>query len=355
MAGGRRTSLASLAGARVETVPGRTDLTLVSLPLARVVPTPLNPRTNFGTPDELTELGESMLKRQLQPVVVVSRASYLKLFPEHTERVGAAAYVIITGERRYRGARQVGLETLGAIIMEEIATSRHDVLDAVLSENIDRKNFDPIEEALAVQLMVKECGKAVVAAQRFRRTGGWISQRLSLLRLAAEVQVLVRSGQIPVREARELATHPENEQMAVWRQRLREREQARDARAAEGAGAPSAAPPSAAPEPGAQDPPAPRAAPVPAQPGRGEEIEQAPQDREVPAGGGAPPWRGREPDWAQAFGEVRAAGRALVERFTTVERRRLVSYLMTVEEQESPPDAGDAAGETAQGLSPDRV
>ncbi|MFJ8746207.1 ParB/RepB/Spo0J family partition protein [Embleya sp. NPDC127516] len=202
---GQRTSLASLAGQKVEDIPGRTMPTLVSLELGRIVPTPLNPRTEFGGTETLRELGESMRRRQLQPIVVVSRTLYLKLFPEHTDRIGTTTYVIANGERRYRAATQVGLGTIEAVIREGIASSRKEFLDAVLSENLDRMNFDPIEEARAVEQMVVEFGSARAVAEHRGKHEAWVSQRRSLLRLSPAMQALVSSRQMPVEKARNLA------------------------------------------------------------------------------------------------------------------------------------------------------
>ncbi|GAA4522491.1 hypothetical protein GCM10023191_101810 [Actinoallomurus oryzae] len=211
---GQRVRLSSLATAPVEDVPGG-GTEVAKLRPAQIAATPLNPRENFGDADELAELGESMRVRQLQPVVVVSRAAYLKLWPEHADHVGSAEYVLANGERRYRSALHVDLKALEAVIRDEVAESRAAFLDALLSENIDRKNFDPVEEALAVEAMVQECGSAKVAAERFRRHESWVSQRRALLKLAPAIQARVRAGDVPVRVARSIASLPPEEQEAA--------------------------------------------------------------------------------------------------------------------------------------------
>lgn len=251
---GRKVSLASLATTKVEDVPGRSIPTLVRLKPAQIAATPLNPRTSFGTPDELAELGESMRVRQLQPVVTVSRAAYLRLWPEHAEHVGKADFVLANGERRYRSAIQVGLDVLDALIREEVADSREAFLDAVLSENIDRKNFDPIEEAHAVEAMVTECGSATAAAERFRRHKTWISQRRALLRLSPDLQERVRSGELPVRIARSIAALPADQQEAAWhetreREAAESRQRAEDRKRSEQPEAPSSSAPIPSPRP----------------------------------------------------------------------------------------------------------
>jgi ParB family transcriptional regulator, chromosome partitioning protein len=225
MAAGKRTSLASLAAKPVEKIPGHTAPTLVRLQPSHIAPTPLNARVDFGSLQDLTELGESMRVRQLQPVVVVGKADYLRLWPEHETLIGEADYVLVNGERRVRAASQVSLPGVDAIVRPHLADSKTAFLDALFTENLDRKNFNAIEEAHAVEAMVAECGTAQAAAQAFRRTEGWISQRRALLRLTPELQDKVGSGELPVRIARSIASLPPANQAEAWRQ-AREAEQA---------------------------------------------------------------------------------------------------------------------------------
>jgi ParB family chromosome partitioning protein len=244
MASGRRTSLAALATVPVEVVPGHAAPILERLQPAQIAATPLNSRTNFGAAEELADLGESMRVRQLQPVAVVSRADYLRLWPDHEESIGPADYVLVNGERRWRAATQVSLPAIDAIIRPQLADSRPAFLDAIFTENIDRKNLDPVEEARAVEEMVTECGSAAKAAERFRRTESWVSQRRALLRLTPELQDRVRSGELPVRIARSIAALPAGGQEAAWHE-AREAEQAKradrqQARGQESGGTPAA-------------------------------------------------------------------------------------------------------------------
>jgi ParB family chromosome partitioning protein len=147
---GRRVSLSTLADDPVETVPGRGEPTLTHLAPKQIARTPLNRRTNFGTEEELTELGESIRIRQLAPITVVPRAAYLRLWPKHEEHTRGAEYVLVMGERRWRAATLVKLQRIDVFIRPELADTRSDFLDALFSENFDRRNFDPLEEAGAV-------------------------------------------------------------------------------------------------------------------------------------------------------------------------------------------------------------
>ncbi|WP_331729670.1 ParB N-terminal domain-containing protein [Streptomyces platensis] len=220
---GRRTSLASLAGQKVDDVPGKSDPLLLTLPLEKLVPTRFNPRRNFGSEEDLREFGLKLKKRQLQPAVVVSRSAYLKLWPEEEENVGETPYVIANGERRFRGSRAAGLTTLNVVHNEDVAKSRADFLDAVLAENNDREDLDPIERALGIETMVTELGGADKVAAHYDKTKGWVSQQRKLLKLTPVLQDLVSKGDLPIRVARDIAGLPAAEQAAAWKEEQQRR------------------------------------------------------------------------------------------------------------------------------------
>ncbi|MET8585693.1 ParB N-terminal domain-containing protein [Streptomyces collinus] len=249
---GRRTSLASLAGAKVEDVPGRSDAVLLSVPLGKLHCTRFNPRRNFGTDEELREFGEKLRKEQLQPAVVVSRAAYLKLWPDEADNVGDASYVIANGERRYRASRLVGRPVLEVVHREDVAQSRASFLDAVQSENNDRQDLDPIERAIAIETMVTELGGADQVAAYYSKTKGWVSQQRKLLKLTPALQDLVSSGEMPVRVARDIAGLPGEVQAAAWDEHVQRRRLEKEAGArlrAEAAGQPAPAPAAPVPVP----------------------------------------------------------------------------------------------------------
>ncbi|WP_328743558.1 ParB/RepB/Spo0J family partition protein (plasmid) [Streptomyces caniferus] len=226
---GRRTSLASLAGQKVDDVPGKSDPLLLTLPLEKLVPTRFNPRRNFGSEEDLKEFGLKLKKRQLQPAVVVSRSAYLKLWPEEEENVGETPYVIANGERRFRGSRAAGLTTLNVVHNEDVAKSRADFLDAVLAENNDREDLDPIERALGIETMVTELGGADKVATHYDKTKGWVSQQRKLLKLTPVLQDLVSKGDLPIRVARDIAGLPAAEQAAAWKEEQQRRSAAQAA------------------------------------------------------------------------------------------------------------------------------
>lgn len=227
---GKRVSLASLAASKVEAVPGASRPDLVHVHPDTVAPTPLNPRRIFSD-EELTELGEDMRSGQLQPCVAVNKAAYLKLYPEHAEQLPEnCRYVMAAGERRWRAAVKVGLDSLDLLLRHDLTESRIRFLAAVLSENVQRANFNPIEEADGLQAMLDlHDGNQAAAARAMKKSKAWFNQRIGLLRLTDQMVQLVFTGELTAfREMRRYAAMPPEEQYAAWKA---DREQPRPAKA----------------------------------------------------------------------------------------------------------------------------
>lgn len=185
---------------------------LIRVPLDQVSPSPLNPRRNFGTDEEKTRFGEELRQAQLSACVVATRSAYLGLWPDHESRIGAAAYVLINGERRFRSALHVALESLDFVVRDDLAASRTDFIDHLLAENLEREDFDVIERARGVQQLVDTCaeegrehGAKSRAAERLGRSPSWVTNQLVLLELPEEIQLLLSSGELPERDGRLLA------------------------------------------------------------------------------------------------------------------------------------------------------
>ncbi|WP_331748876.1 MULTISPECIES: ParB/RepB/Spo0J family partition protein [unclassified Streptomyces] len=221
----RRQAVAAATGA---VTVGASDSRLRTIPLDQLVPTRFNPRRNFGCDSDLLDFGLKLKKKQLQPAVAVTREAYLRLWEGEAGSVGTARYVIANGERRYRGSLAAGIGTLEVVVDDDVAKSRADFLDAVLSENNDREDLDPIERALGIQTMVEELGGKAKVAEHYGKSGGWVTQQMYLLDLDPELQALVSSGDLPVRETRTLVKLPQEEQLSAWQNRALEREEERE-------------------------------------------------------------------------------------------------------------------------------
>jgi ParB family chromosome partitioning protein len=220
---GRRVNLSDLADEPVfpeARVPSVAKSAARSARLEEIATNPLNTRDVFADPSKIESIAESMrVHGQIQPCAVVTRSAFLAIFAEHEETLGDATYVQVTGARRRAAAEKAGMRSLDIVVKDEWAKSRSGFIAATAAENIDREDYDPIEEARAVQLLVRECGTGKAAAAQLARTPGWVTQRLNLLKLTPEMQRLVRGGEIPIREARNIATLPTGEQMPAWHAR----------------------------------------------------------------------------------------------------------------------------------------
>ncbi|KPH21412.1 ParB/RepB/Spo0J family partition protein [Rhodococcus sp. D-46] len=227
---GGRIDLASLAGAvgeysSVDRTPAPTSTSrggteksidgafFADVPLGELVGNPRNPRRRMGDLSDLSTIAD----RQLQPGVVVTKATWLTIFPADSNLVGAARYIVVNGNRRLAASKEFGRKGMDVIVRDSIATSSESILEAAIIENIGRRDFDVLEEAEAVEALVAECGSADAAAERLGRSKGWVSQRRALLKLTPELQEKLRAGEIAIRLARSLAQVPFEGQVKAWR------------------------------------------------------------------------------------------------------------------------------------------
>ncbi len=157
------------------------------IPLARIVPNPKQPRTQFDD-EHLAELEHSIREfGLLQPIVV---------------RASGRDYELIMGERRWRAAQRAGLEVLPAIV-------RHTADDAMLRdallENIHRVQLNPLEEAAAYEQLLEEFGVTHhELADRIGRSRPVVTNMIRLLRLPVTVQRRVAAGVLSAGHARAL-------------------------------------------------------------------------------------------------------------------------------------------------------
>ena len=64
-------------------------------------------------------------------------------------------YELIAGERRWRAAREAGLEMVPAIVRDEDEAER---MQTALIENVAREDLNPVDEARACAALVDELG-----------------------------------------------------------------------------------------------------------------------------------------------------------------------------------------------------
>ncbi|MFJ3221513.1 ParB/RepB/Spo0J family partition protein [Kitasatospora sp. NPDC086801] len=192
---GRRVSFASMAADPVVDAPGvvrnQEETPARWVPTANCLPNPRNPRDDLG---DLSDLA-SIKDRQLQSCLAVTPDAYLRLWPEDQGLLDAGPQdvVIVNGNRRRAAAALYGREQLLVVVDDSVADSKATLLRAALDENMARKDFDPIEEANAVLLIVAQYATAKEAAEAEGWSQSWISHRKNLLKLHPELQRQVRA------------------------------------------------------------------------------------------------------------------------------------------------------------------
>ena len=116
-------------------------------------------------------------------------------------------YELIAGERRWRAARRVGLQTIPALGRHTDDTAS---LEHALVENIHRANLNPIEEAAAYQQLIEDFQLThEQVAGRVGQSRTAITNKLRLLQLPPAVQRLVQEGQLDMGHARALLGTPD--------------------------------------------------------------------------------------------------------------------------------------------------
>jgi ParB family chromosome partitioning protein len=182
-----------------------------------IVGNPENPRDEDDYSDadpEFVELKHSMKEiGQLQPLAVISRPAYERTKPGHDKALGDAEWVVVTGNRRLAAARQLGWTRIDVKVQDRLGDGDGSKIDeAVIIENIHRKNIAPIKEAEFLQRMVERLGSQDKAAARIGKSQMYVSHRLALLQLAPDVQKEVDAGAVKLKDVRTITRKPHEEQ-----------------------------------------------------------------------------------------------------------------------------------------------
>lgn len=115
---------------------------------------------------------------------------------------GKLKYEIVAGERRWRAAQLAGLQEIPAVVRE---VSDEDAIAMALIENIQRENLNPLEEARALDRLIREFDLThQQAADAVGRSRASVSNLLRLLDLADKVKPLLESREIEMGHARAL-------------------------------------------------------------------------------------------------------------------------------------------------------
>jgi len=139
--------------------------------------------------DSLQELADSIRAQGVvQPIVV--------------RPIGEGRYEIIAGERRWRASQLAGLHEIPAVIRDVPDSA---AVAIALIENIQRENLNPIEEARALQRLLKEFDMThQQAAEAVGRSRAAVSNLLRLQELNEQVQQMLIKGELEMGHGRAL-------------------------------------------------------------------------------------------------------------------------------------------------------
>jgi ParB family transcriptional regulator, chromosome partitioning protein len=166
---------------------------LADIPVAEIRPNPQQPREHFDE-EALAALADSIREVGiLQPVLV---------------RAGeGGGYELIAGERRWRAARRVGLQTVPAMVRvaDDAAMLQHAIV-----ENVQREQLNPLEEAAAYQQLIEDFSLTHDdVAARVGKSRATITNTLRLLQLPPFIQRCLKDGTIRMGHARALLGTPD--------------------------------------------------------------------------------------------------------------------------------------------------
>lgn len=159
-----------------------------------ILPNPNQPRVRFDY-SELEGLASSI------------RTSGL-LQPINVRPLDGGKFELISGERRLRAARMVGLTKLPCIVMD--VNDSQSALFALI-ENVQRQNLDFFEEAEAIEKLTSEHGLTQEEiSKKLGKAQSTLSNKLRLLRLPEEMRCRIASAGLSERHARALLQLPDN-------------------------------------------------------------------------------------------------------------------------------------------------
>lgn len=183
-----------------DTDDGAAPAGVSTLPVDAIRPDPQQPRRHFD-PDALAELAASIRAHGVIQAIVV-----------RPDDKAAGRYHIVAGERRWRAAKQAGLEAIPALVREANELAR---LEVGIIENVQREGLNPIEEAEAYQALIQRFHKTQQGlSEAVGKSREHIANTLRLLQLPDGVREHVREGRLTAGAARALLAFEDPESAA---------------------------------------------------------------------------------------------------------------------------------------------
>lgn len=164
------------------------------LPHDSILPNPYQPRVRFDF-------------NELEGLAVSIRTNGI-LQPINVRRLQDGKYELISGERRLRAARMVGITKIPCVVMD--VSDEQSALFAII-ENIQRQNLDFFEEAVAIERLITIHGLTQEEiAKKLGKAQSTLSNKLRLLKLPEELRDRISCAGLTERHARALLNLPDN-------------------------------------------------------------------------------------------------------------------------------------------------
>jgi len=176
---------------------------ILFVPIENIEANPYQPRKEFDTA-ELNDLAESIRQKGIIQAITVRRKD-------------DGNYELISGERRLRASKLAGIDKIPAFVLD--ISSKEDLLELALIENIQRANLNAIEVAEGYKRLIDECSlKQDEVAQKVGKSRSAVANTLRLLTLPDEIKQSVKKGEISEGHARSiLALDSEIDQLLLWK------------------------------------------------------------------------------------------------------------------------------------------
>ena len=173
---------------------GKANCQIQLIPHENIQPNPHQPRIRFDYA-ELENLATSIRSNGI-------------LQPINVRPLEDGRFELISGERRLRAARIIGVTKIPCIVMN--VSDEQSALFAII-ENVQRQNLDFFEEAIAIErLMTEYCLSQEEIGRKLGKAQSTLSNKLRLLRLPEEMRDKIVAANLSERHARALLTLPDN-------------------------------------------------------------------------------------------------------------------------------------------------
>jgi ParB family chromosome partitioning protein len=168
-------------------IAGTEQREIRNIPIANIKPNPFQPRKVFKD-EELKELAESIKENGvLQPITV--------------RRVGDH-YEIVTGERRFRACKLLGMKDIPAIVKD---LSNDKMVEWALIENVQREDLNVVEEAEAYKELAEKFNLThEEISKKVGKSRAHITNILRVLELEDNIKDLLKENKISFGHAKVL-------------------------------------------------------------------------------------------------------------------------------------------------------